>query len=209
MYREYWDKRARKGLDNIIPVQLREGFFTTGIRDVYSLLYNLPRPTNYTILDLGCGIGRMLYFLAPLCKQAIGLDVSIELLARASKLLSFHKNVSLIVGAGETLYQFRDQTFDLVSSFACFQHLPKKTMINYFREIYRVLKRKGYFKFNLPYCKSKDHPDYIDKVEDSFLWRSRFYLKEEIKDLLERIGYKDISYQPETSYIWTVTRREI
>jgi len=209
MYREYWDKRARKGLVNIIPVQLREGFFATGIRDVYSLLFNLPKPADYIILDLGCGIGRMLYFLAPLCKLVIGLDVSVELLAKASKLLSFHKNVSLVLGDGENLYPFRDQTFDLVYSFSCFQHLPKKVMINYLREIYRVLKRTGYLKFNLPYCKSKDHPDYIDKVEDSFFWRSRFYLKGEVKDLLERIGYKDISYQPEPSYVWTVARREV
>jgi SAM-dependent methyltransferase len=44
-------------------------------------------------LDLGCGVGRILKWMAPACREAIAVDVSAEMLKRARANLAGVRNV--------------------------------------------------------------------------------------------------------------------
>jgi 2-polyprenyl-3-methyl-5-hydroxy-6-metoxy-1,4-benzoquinol methylase len=45
-----------------------------------------------TVLDAGCGIGRVMKFVAPHCKEIYGIDTSVLVLRRAKRELKMLKN---------------------------------------------------------------------------------------------------------------------
>src|SRR6188508_654963 len=86
---EFWDAQTRWNAFVAIydseevrdPQRAGEAFWRAGEGDARWL------ETFFTpgerILDLGCGMGRVLFFLAPRAGEAIGVDISSEMLARA------------------------------------------------------------------------------------------------------------------------------
>lgn len=100
---------------------------------------------NTTILDLGCGNGRLLTFLEPHLKKNnikyIGIDISQGLLDHAKKL---HPNHTFIRGSQVSI-PLEDESIDQVWSIAAFHHLPSRnTRIQALQEMHRILKPKGH-----------------------------------------------------------------
>lgn len=98
------------------------------------------------ILEVGCGIGRLLPFLAEEAEFIVGLDISARMLAAARERCAGCPNVALVRGSGESLAPFPDQSFDLVLAIdvfpylvACGAELPARHV----SEAARVLKRAG------------------------------------------------------------------
>jgi len=100
-----------------------------------------------TVLELGCGYGRVLGQIAQKAKMAIGVDTSIDSLLLGKKMLRDSKNCILLKMDAVQL-QFLDQTFDRV---ICVQngisafHVNQKDLI---RESIRVTKRRGKILFS-------------------------------------------------------------
>lgn len=98
------------------------------------------------ILEIGCGVGRLLEPMTDDYQFICGVDVSDEMINLAMIRLFDYKNIHLAVNDGRTI-PWIDNTFDLVFSYAVFQHIKEYSIIeDYFREAYRVLKPKGIFK---------------------------------------------------------------
>jgi ubiquinone/menaquinone biosynthesis C-methylase UbiE len=99
------------------------------------------RPSD-TVLELGCGFGRVLQKIARKAKLAIGIDTSTDSLLLGRHELSGLKNCILLKMDAIQL-GFLDQTFDRV---ICIQngisafHVNQKDLI---RESIRVTKRRG------------------------------------------------------------------
>ncbi len=114
----------------------------------------IPFTGEETVLEIGAGIGRMTAYLAERFKRVYGVDVSPNMIRQARENLRAVNNVQLDIGNGCDLGNYEDEQFDLVFSYLTFQHIPdKKITMNYIREAGRVLKRGGYFYFqvnNLP-----------------------------------------------------------
>ncbi len=97
-----------------------------------------------SVLDIGCGTGRMLKKLNSLIDGEgflAGCDFSLEMLKRACLNGVNHKNN--LVCCDAHFLPFTDDCFDKVILFSCFPHFDDKKRI--IQEISRVLKSRGIF----------------------------------------------------------------
>lgn len=100
------------------------------------------------ILEIGCGIGRLLKPLSVHFKWATGVDISADILNEAKKYLRDTPNISLYENDGQSLKVFEDNTFEYVLTAGVIQHIPNRIVIeSYLQEAIRVLKYNGLFLF--------------------------------------------------------------
>ena len=100
------------------------------------------RPDD-TILEIGCGIGRVGQALAPLCKEWIGCDVSPHMLEHTRQRLAGFENIRLVEISGFDLAPIPDNSVDLVYCTVVFMHLDEWERYKYVLEAGRVLKPGG------------------------------------------------------------------
>lgn len=99
---------------------------------------------NASVLDLGCGTGRLMNRLAdkfPTMK-AIGLDLSPKMLLEARARNQYRKRLIFVRGKAETLF-FADNQFDAVFCTMSFLHYPHPQQV--FEQVRRVLAPGGRF----------------------------------------------------------------
>ena len=97
-------------------------------------------PPRSRVLDLGCGSGRNVAFLAERGHPIAGLDASAQLL----KLAAAKVGRSALVRADAVALPFSAATFDAVHCVATLHHLPSETeRRQVVREIVRVLRPGG------------------------------------------------------------------
>jgi ubiquinone/menaquinone biosynthesis C-methylase UbiE len=101
---------------------------------------------NYKILEVGCGIGSIVFELTTQGYDIIGRDISHEAIAYG---LEKYQDIKLEVQAAEEI-QFENETFDIVLSFDLLEHLVK--VDRHLSEVVRVLRPGGYYLFQTP-CK--------------------------------------------------------
>lgn len=158
--RRDWDDRARKNAFFYIA-SWRENweaadFFRSGEEDYERFVAPvLARtdlvPTGKTMLELGCGAGRMSRAFASRFERVMAYDVSSGMLAQAWELLKDISNVSWVHANGTNLRPAPDASVDFVFSYLVLQHLPEKPLIRtYIEEMVRVLRPSGIclFQFN-------------------------------------------------------------
>lgn len=129
-------------------------FFESGRRDVDSMLsvLHVPLKKEWSVLDIGCGLGRLTRRLSELYGKATGVDVSGEMIHRARQL---NPHIVFREVSGTDLNSFANEAFDLVLSFIVFQHFPKSRLVfQYLREISRILRPEGLalIQANTSYC---------------------------------------------------------
>ena len=99
-----------------------------------------------TVLDLGCGIGRVCAALAPRAHVVLGIDVSPRMLALARRRCAEHPNVLLAQTSGRDLAALADALFDVVLAVDTFPYLVlagSGVAEAHLRESRRVLKPGG------------------------------------------------------------------
>jgi len=143
-----------------------------------------PAPASF-LLDVGCGIGCLLYEASKTNINAFGLDISFEALAKAKKIMPF---IKVCVAEGESI-PFRSYSFDNVISLGSIEHfLSPETGIT---EIARVLRNKGRAILLLPNSFwLGDILKVLWRGQHSQQWQiqERLLTKEEWRQLLERNG---------------------
>jgi SAM-dependent methyltransferase len=77
-----------------------------------------------SVLDFGCGIGRVCAALAPLAGEVVGVDVSPAMIRQAKACVAA-PNVRFEVGSGADLAGFRDCSFDLFLAVDSFPYLVR------------------------------------------------------------------------------------
>ena len=100
------------------------------------------------ILDVGCGIGRLLVALAPEVQSATGIDVSAEMVKAARRRCAPYSNVTVIKGDGRGLGGLETESFDVVIAVDSFPYLRQSgypLVERFFAESTRVLKPGGQF----------------------------------------------------------------
>ncbi len=155
------------------------------------------------ILEVGCGAGNNLWALALEGFNVYGIDGSQTAIEMAKGIFErFGVRGDLRVGDFTESLPYEDESFDLVfdrGSITCVDYEEAKRVI---KEVYRVLKRGGYFFFN-PY--SIFHTSYItskNKVNERYALTESgpiagtgyvyFYGIEELKHTLEGFDIIDI-----------------
>ena len=82
-----WNERARENARFYIATSVDDSDFDdSGSRDVTNFFDGLERLLHpeQDVLDIGCGIGRMDQFVAPKVRHLSGIDVSGEMIRRAT-----------------------------------------------------------------------------------------------------------------------------
>jgi SAM-dependent methyltransferase len=96
-----------------------------------------------TVLEIGCGVGRVGASLAPRCARWIGADVSAEMLRHARTALAEQANVSLVHLNGVDLAGIDDASVDVAYCTGVFMHLDEWERYRYLAEAFRVLRPGG------------------------------------------------------------------
>jgi len=167
-------------------------FFHTGDLEIEHVMKSsrpLGRPLcSESVLDFGCGVGRLTRALAGYFEKAYGLDISENMLVKARELNQPFKNCQFILNTENHLEMFTDNTFDMVYTNKVLQHISSRKIIrDYLAEFLRVLKRGGLLVFQLL--------SYIP-VRNRIQPRRRMYSWLRAVGVRERILYEKIGLHP-------------
>ncbi len=101
-------------------------------------------PSTGSVLDLGCGAGRVTLELANRGYKAAGVDVS-EALLRVAAALAEERNLHIPFARVEPLrLPFAGGSFDAVVAFKVYAYIPHRSArLDYLTEIHRVLRAGG------------------------------------------------------------------
>jgi SAM-dependent methyltransferase len=150
-----WDARARKNAFHYIASWRKEwdleSFLASGEEDFQRLVIpvlarcDLPE-AGKSMLELGCGAGRMTGSFAKRFKHVYAFDISREMLSRARQMHTAEKNILWLVSNGADLSCVASDSMDFVFSYLVLQHLPEEALaLRYIREMLRVLRPGGVF----------------------------------------------------------------
>ncbi len=187
-----WDQRAHHHARFWIATETyrtEEAFDRSGQVTAQALLTTLQgrEQRGWKLLEVGCGIGRILKPLAPHFSELIGVDVSSRMIAQSKKWLRGYSHIQTFENSGVDLHQFPNDHFELVYSYVAFQHMPRLVFQHYLGEVNRVLKPQGYLAFQLPIGPYLDVPP-----EDTVGIRS--YPLEEVRKKLHEQGLAFITH---------------
>ena len=154
--RAFWDRAAREDARWHIATAAAadpDEFASSGRREVDMFLAHagLVPDRSLTVLEIGCGIGRMTARLAEVYGHVIALDVSQVMLDEAAKELAGRDNISYVLGSGSDLAGVDSASVDVVFSYIVLQHVPTVAgQLEYFRETRRVLRPGGTAAIQVP-----------------------------------------------------------
>lgn len=107
---------------------------------------NVPRD-QVKVLDLGCGLGNNLRFLAQAGFCATGIDISPEAVGRADDALKAEGHLVTVLCCSCADLPFPSEHFDMIIDRGTMTTLPDPTFGQAFDQIFRVLKPDGHFLF--------------------------------------------------------------
>jgi SAM-dependent methyltransferase len=154
----YWDERARENalfyVDNEIDYDDpdTDEFWRRGEGVVDRMLdaVGLSVAADATVVDIGCGVGRLTRVLAARARHVYGVDVSREMLELARRHNAELRNVEWLHGDGQGLGVLGDASVDGCFSHVVFQHIPDPAItLEYVREMGRVLRPGGWALFQV------------------------------------------------------------
>jgi SAM-dependent methyltransferase len=146
VYRDVWDAEA-VGLHKVrYAVAGKAGsqeWHRSGVATAATLLGALRITHDDTVLEIGCGAGRIGAHLAPHCKRWIGGDVSPAMLEHAGQELAALDNVELVQLSGYDLTGIRDASVDAIYCSGVLMHLDEWDRFRYFADAHRALRPGG------------------------------------------------------------------
>lgn len=204
-----WDHRARQ---NLVPQVLaaRSGagsawdedeFFEPGrIETEEQISSDLETicadadPEEMTVLEIGCGPGRMTRYLAEIFGDVRAIDVSSEMIALAKGNLHDKTNVRLYETNGIDLAPFESQLFDFAFCSGVFHHVPLRAIIiAYLHAVHRSLKIGRLFKFEV---------EGVSKAV-SASGGGLGFSEEELLELADKIGFEVLKMEGQgTQHFW-------
>src|SRR6185312_15036881 len=129
-----WNQRAGEDANYYVAFGRREQddeeFFSTGNDIAKTLELELKRFRGRdAALEIGCGPGRLMRPMSRHFGEIHGVDVSDEMVARARQNLRSVPHAHPHATSGSDLAAFADESFDLVYSYAVFQHIPSRDVV--------------------------------------------------------------------------------
>ena len=152
--REYW-RQAAQAEDPVFEMMAEKDHGSHTVQHVARIQGALDITDGDVVLELGCGVGRLISLLAANSESAnfVGVDISEELIALAPVV----NNIVYIVNDGRVLPV---KGFNKAYSMVVLQHIDKQAAAAYVTQIAQALPIGGVFYFQ-----------FINGVGDSFLNR--------------------------------------
>ncbi len=208
--RAEWNQRAREDAHFYVAFGARdqdEAGFAATVADVLPCieeeLKRFPRdsaPAARRALEIGCGPGRLMKPLSRHFTEIHGVDVSDEMIRLARERLRDIPHAHVHATDGASLAKFADEYFDLVYSYAVFQHIPSRDVVlQYMRETCRVLKPGGVFRGQFNGLPHSSIPD---------TWSGVTFSAEDIRAFTRENGLQLLALEGvQTQYMWTTWRK--
>jgi len=203
--RRDWDRRARENARHFVATEQREWtdeeFFRSGQiemeEDILTDLTNVCQgrdPKDMRVLEIGCGAGRMTRALAAYFGEVYAVDISREMVRQARQAVADFPNAHVIRNNGKDLSAVtphwwgrlgigRGLEFDFAFSVIVFQHIPNRAIIeNYVREVHRMLRPGGLFKFQVQGSPLGAAPEHS--------WVGEWFTERQAREMAERCGFE-------------------
>jgi ubiquinone/menaquinone biosynthesis C-methylase UbiE len=160
---EYFDQ-----LHRVTPFAAPERKWRERDRDILSLARPAP---DKTVLDLGSALGDVCFLLAPLVREAIGVDASPRAIALAEERRRERglANVRFVHGDVAELAGIPDASVDVAGAFDLLEHVDDETVRGMLRSVRRVLKPGGSF---VAYTPNREH--YVERLKATNLFLKQF-----------------------------------
>ena len=194
--RRDWDDRARENAKYYVATGredwTEEDFYRSGETTVEQHIHtDLPDicqgrdPKAMSVLEIGCGAGRITRALAKFFGEVYAVDISGEMVKRARQALRDFPNAHVFQNNGKDSVRGSDRRpLDFAFSYIVFQHIANREIIeNYVREVNRLLRPGGLFKFQLQGYTSMDL-----KPEDT--WVGASFTEDDAREMAERCGFE-------------------
>jgi len=184
-----WELRAKRNAPFYIcttAAESPEAFAASGERDLEEqVIDGLPVSPDWRVLEIGCGVGRLLRPLSERVAEAAGVDLSEEMIRRGREYCADRPNVELHRTNG-SLDFLPAGHFDFVFSHIVFQHVPRRSYVErYLREAWRVLKPGGVLRVQVD---GRSRQFFRRWVADS--WSGVVFSARGLSRLLERSGFR-------------------
>jgi len=188
-----WDERAQSEtpfyyIATHHTCETEEGFRESGKvceEKVFEFANPILSNSRDTVLEIGCGVGRALEFIAPHYRKAYGVDVSQNYLNIAKDYLKdCSDNIELFLIDGVSLPCIEDNSIDLTYCIFVIDHIPHKEQVELLlEEVHRVLKKDGAF-ILLTGVSAELKEDYIGNT-----WCGAQWTKDTINQALEQAKF--------------------
>lgn len=151
MTSDYWKKSA----DSFARFYKKSGispasFVSSFLEKRTKLLQDLIKVSKKdSVLDMGCGSGVHMKFLAPQCQKIVGQDISPGMVNLAKRELSnlSQRNWKVVLGDAEKL-PFKKNEFDIVIAMGLLDYVSSWEKV--VKGVFRVLKKGGTFVCTIP-----------------------------------------------------------
>lgn len=170
--RRDWDRRAAENARHYVLTGREswsdEEFYRAGDvtmqEDILNDLGNICQgrdPKHMTVLEIGCGAGRVTRAFARFFGMVHAFDISREMVAKARRAVAEFPNAHIHCNNGKdlrTVYPLWRRwmrvrpriEFDFAFSTMVFQHIPSRAIVeSYVREVHTLLRPGGLFKFQV------------------------------------------------------------
>lgn len=236
---QYWDCAASESAYGSVMTAKKDWdkdeYYAEGKKHVEELVipflqkHNIQHANEKTIVDIGCGTGRMSVFLREIFGKVIGTDVSAEMIQKAKEDHA-HTDIRFLATSGSDLKDIPSDTADIVFSYATLQHVNTLSSLeSNLKEIFRILKTGGRMKVEVRgepgnpagkvvWFMTTEHY-YLALV----LWRNIIPLpffrrftplygvcltQKHFKKMLENIGFTEVElYTPGNRHLWAEARK--
>ncbi|OCR01907.1 hypothetical protein BCD67_05330 [Oscillatoriales cyanobacterium USR001] len=178
---------------------------------VEQMLENIPTQPNWKVLEIGCGVGRVVKPMRELFAQVDGVDISDNMIQFGHQYLADGKqNGQLYVNNGSDLKELPSDYYDFVYSIIVFQHIRSVSVVkSYFAEVFRVLKPNGYFKIQV-HDASSPHFGRFDEeasAEMQYGFAGNGYTTEQLRQLLTEHSFNVVSLNSSDSWLFATAQR--
>lgn len=152
--KQLWDHISESAVDSVtaggfISAYTGEPFSELEVNEYKSYVTDLVKPylgNDKRVLEIGCGSGTLMFELAPMVREYIGLDPSKCTQTRNSKYLNNNKfsNITLVEGFAHDIALYEDHCIDIILIASTVQFFPNIVYLDdIIEEILRVLKPGG------------------------------------------------------------------
>ena len=206
--RREWDERARENARHYVATAQTawndEDYFESGRenvrREILTDMGNVCRgkdPKQMTVLEIGCGSGRITRALAEVFGQVYAVDISGEMIRQARETLRDTPNAQVFQNSGSDLRALGEIEADFAFSYIVFQHIPSREVIySYTREVARLLRPGGLFKFQV-----QGDATLLTSPEDT--WLGVPFSDDEAVEMAEACGFEPrYRHGAGTQYFW-------
>ena len=203
--RRDWDRRARENARHYVvtgqPQWTDQEFFQSGQvtleEEILNDLENICQgkdPKQVTVLEIGCGAGRVTRAFADFFGEIYAVDISPEMVRQAKEAVAAYPNAHVFRNNGKDLSVIAGPWWrrligprlqaDFAFSFMVFQHIPSREIIeSYVRSVHRLLRPGGLFKFQVQGCAEVTH-------EPQNSWVGVSFTEDDARRMAGRCGFE-------------------